>query len=231
VIASYDKQFLFLHNPRTGGTSIATALRPYGHDASSQPVNRILALVGVRVNHWLGDYRDRRFRVHSSALTIQNRIPRDIFHRCFKFAFVRNPWDLFVSYHRYVMSRPHHKRHRRFAKMDFADYLRFLVDRHVGFQSEFLSNERGELLVDFVGRFERLRQDFAQVTQCVGINAQLPHLNATTSTDYREYYTPHTRNFVLDSYRHDIERFEYCFDSANTDTLALPLESCGPHEV
>jgi hypothetical protein len=45
-------------------------------------------------------------------------------------------------------------------------------------QSDFVCNEAGNVIVDFLGRFENLRTDFNQVCQQLGLPpTQLPHIN------------------------------------------------------
>lgn len=160
------------------------------------------------------------------------------FRSCFKFAFVRNPWDRLVSEYRY---RGHPRR---------IDFKRFLFERfptpgwtdtwrHVCPQYDFLHDDRGRLLVDFVGRFERLQADFDIVCDRVGIPpTTLPHSNNSrdagrpanawqhlkrlkrsfrnreaqhTFPHYTQYYDAESRDYVGQLYRRDIETFHYAF--------------------
>jgi hypothetical protein len=211
MVISYDKQFLFLHVPKTGGLSMTEVLQGYQHDPDQYVTNRLLARVGIRVNHFLFSYRQRKFRRHTAAWQVQRWLPRPVFRGLFKFAFIRNPWDLLVSYHKFVMARPKHHRYARIKEMDFHNYIRFAVAKKVGFQKAFLSDSKGHLLVDYVGRFERMQHDFGEVLGYLGIDAKLPHLNRSQRADYRRYYDRRTRNLVKHLYRDDIDQFGYEF--------------------
>jgi Sulfotransferase family len=156
----------------------------------------------------------------------------------FKFAFVRNPWDRMVSEYKY----------RGFpVKIDFKTYLfRRLPPpgwtdsyRHVMPQHDFVADESGRLVVDFVGRYESLQADFDRVCARLGLPPiPLPRVNRSledgqplsfrelrkrlrraihsrereyTFAHYTEYYDAESREFVGDMFRKDLEAFNYSF--------------------
>ena len=108
--------------------------------------------------------------------------------------------------------------------------------RHVMPQSEMLYDQSGNLLVDFVGKFESLQQDFDKVCQHLGFeDSSLPHVNSSDKKSrdlrrrvrnflrrngeselhgYVDFYDAETREFVSSLYRADIENFGYSFADA-----------------
>jgi hypothetical protein len=74
-----------------------------------------------------------------------------------------------------------------------------------------LVDESGNLLVNFVGKFENLDEDFQSICRKVGISASLPHVNKSKRTCYQDYYDPETRDLTARLYAEDIERFGYAF--------------------
>jgi len=217
---SFEHNFLFVHIPKTGGTSIRSALEPYQTDASSAFPNPVLRRLGINVNHYLGGYRSFQFRKHERIKTGARRLPSDVFDAMFKFCFVRNPWDLLVSNYSYVKCKKQHKRYRRTSSLSFAEFIEFAVAKEIGFQKPIVSTTSGELLVDRVGKFETLVEDFQSMASKLQIDAKLPHLNRVTRPNYREYYDRRSIARVTDCYRDDIEAFEYEFDSRRSNPIA-----------
>ncbi|MGA1205891.1 MAG: sulfotransferase family 2 domain-containing protein [Opitutales bacterium] len=209
---SHQHRFIFIHIPKTAGSSVAKALEPFSHHAENLPVNRLLSAIGINVN-WLGPLEWRRGRKHTNLREVQRMLPREVFESYFKFAFVRNPWDLMVSYYHYIASRPQHHRSKMVQQLPgFPDYLHYEIKRNKISQSQFVFDAEGNQLVDFVGRFESLANDFDQICRKVGIEAQIPHVNKSAHKDFREYYDDETKALVAQHWAADIERFGYTFD-------------------
>jgi len=52
----------------------------------------------------------------------------------------------------------------------------------------FFPDENGNLIVDFIGKFENFHEDLKYICGRVNIrDCQLPHLNKTCHKDYRHY--------------------------------------------
>ncbi len=83
----------------------------------------------------------------------------------------------------------------------------------ISYQHQFILDDNGHLLVDFVGRFENLQDDFVYVCQRIGLpHLSLPHVNAShRRPDYRSYYNEYTKHLVEEYFRRDIELFGYSF--------------------
>jgi hypothetical protein len=101
----------------------------------------------------------------------------------------------------------------------FAAYLTWVIETDKPYpkgatklQSSALTDAEGKLLVDFVGRYETLAQDFAQICDRLAIAVELPHVNRTAHWDYRDYYDTQTRQLVAEHFRADVELFHYEFE-------------------
>jgi hypothetical protein len=76
----------------------------------------------------------------------------------------------------------------------------------------FLVDESGEVVVDYVGRFENLQNDFDVVCDKIGMDTpSLPRALETQHEHYTEYYDSETREHVGLRYKEDIEYFGYEF--------------------
>jgi hypothetical protein len=109
----------------------------------------------------------------------------ELFGDYFKFGFVRNPWDRMVSMYKYFG----YQRicgFNEFVCRDFGKDLWRTMRWFVCPQTEYLCDENGELIVDFVGRYEALQADFHEVCRRLGLPpTDLPHVNDTRSGQAR----------------------------------------------
>ena len=169
-----------------------------------------------------------KFPRHATSIAAKEMLPREVFEGLFKFAFVRNPWDLQVSsYHHIRKERPdvitHVDSFEAFLrwKFDPARPPQYHADMSVELQSDYLIDLHGENLIDFVGRYEFLRDDFEEACRRIGITCPaLVHARKADDRkrDYRAYYNDATAELVAERYRTDIERFGYRFDEPLTSS-------------
>jgi len=158
----------------------------------------------------------------------------------FKFAFVRNPWDRAVSRYFYVKANSKKKeRIKRYRNSTFEEYVRdenneFFLDtkryaksfpgRRVHLekimkkyspfenQLDWITDENGKVLINFIGRFENLDRDFKTICQKIGIPpVSLKHTNKSKHKHYSKYYNKETRKIIAEKYCRDIEYFGYKF--------------------
>lgn len=219
MLWSLKHQFLFVHVPKAAGTSVRNVLQPFSLDPREHWLNRALDRVGIHVNRW-GPFPYLRFRIHDSIRVAQRHLPPEIFARLFKFAFVRNPWDTMVSLYSYIRARPDHHRHCIVRKLaNFEAFVDYELRRGIARQVDFLTDESGSLLVDFVGRFEHLNDDFAGVCDRLGIRQRLDRANASRHADYRSFYSDRAIEQVAEYFAADIQRFGYSFEGTTPNAL------------
>ena len=211
MLISYSHKFIYVHIYRVAGTSVSEALGSYSHIPDRQLQLRLLRKMGVHrlVRH----HRLEQFDGHASAQELKEKLPPRIFKGCFKFAFVRNPWDWQVSLYHFALQNRSHRQHHLIESLgSFEKYLEWRVNEDMHLQKDFVVDPSGKLLVDFVGKYFYLAQDFRYVCHRVGCNSVLPHLNASVHGDYRQYYTDRTIKLVAEAFHEDIEYFGYTFD-------------------
>jgi hypothetical protein len=228
MIVSHSHRFIFLKTAKTAGTSVEAALRPHcgpddimtkavppvvfdGRKALTHNEKRGLTRLGIYVPGGLRRHLPQiaGFYPHMPGRQVRAMIGRDVWDSYFKFSVERNPWDRQVSLFYY-------RHRRRDPKLEFERYL-------TGWYSWLHSNRidnwdvytiGGSIAADRVLRFENLREDFAEVCRMLGIDASLPHVNrgpARDHSDYRDFYTPRSRDIVARWYRNEIEAFGYEF--------------------
>jgi len=80
------------------------------------------------------------------------------------------------------------------------------------YQLDWFVDANGKMLADFIGRFERLQEDWAVVAKKLGVSEVLPHARANPRPrHYTEYYTPETQSIIEEKFKVDIETFNYRF--------------------
>lgn len=218
MLLSNRYKFLFVHIAKTGGTSIRTALQGLRwRDPWFLPM-----FLCSRLSHLSGHRIAAKLPRHAKIIAAQEMLPRETFQSLFKFAFVRNPWDLQVSsFHHIRRERPHYLGgHDEFAtflrwKLNPERPYQYHLDTSIEHQSDYLIDLHGRVLTDFIGRYEQLEDDFDIVCRRLGIaTPPLPHKRraAGRQADYRRYYTGESAQWVADYFRRDIEMLEYRFD-------------------
>jgi hypothetical protein len=137
------------------------------------------------------------------------------FKTYFKFGFVRNPWDRAVSLYE---RKEGMQLRNQMSFEEFIDWMKFASSTCIHpvphrYQLDWFVDGSGNVLVDFIGRFERLDSDWGFVRTRLGINADLPKINVNTDRqrDYTKYYTARTKKIVRDRFAVDIEYFGYEF--------------------
>ncbi|BBA35202.1 sulfotransferase family [Methylocaldum marinum] len=218
MLLSLRYNFLFVHIAKTGGTSIRNALwRQKWTDPYRIP-QFLCSKLSAMTGHKIG----AKFPRHAKIIAAKEMLPREVFESLFKFAFVRNPWDLQVSsYHHIRRERPqlitHIDSFEAFLrwKFDPARPPQYHADMSTELQSDYVVDLHGNIVVDFLGRYEFLAEDFDTACKRIGIKTpKLPHRRKATDRrkDYRDYYDDVTAALVAEHYRPDIERFGYRFD-------------------
>jgi hypothetical protein len=186
--ARYLDDFVFVHINKTGGSSVERAL-------------------GLP------------FR-HRTALELRRSLGSARWQRRFSFTFVRNPWDKVASHYFYRVNT--NQTALATSPLEFNDWvLRAygerdprLYDKPKMFmpQVEWISDEAGHRLVNFVGRFEQLDADFRAVCDRIGVRAELPHEKRSSNRDYRRIYSSAAVDVVARWFAADIEQFGYRFE-------------------
>ncbi len=217
MLLSHRYRFLFVHIAKTGGTSVRAVL---SRKIMADPY-RFPMWICSKLSHMTGHKLGSKFPRHAKVVAAKEMLPREFFDGLFKFAFVRNPWDLQVSsFHHIKRERPHllngYDDFNSFMKykLDPERPYQYHIDTSIELQSDYLIDLQGKVVVDFVGRYENLKDDFDHVCRTIGISCTLPHRRKATDRkkDFRSYYDDETAELVAKHFSKDIELLGYTFD-------------------
>jgi hypothetical protein len=212
MIINHTYKFIFLHVPKTAGTSITSYL-------SSFTGWNDIELGGTAYGEQIQEIFGRRFKLHkhSTAQQIRQIIGEGVWGEYFRFAVVRHPLDRLVSAYHFYRKWDHPSAHpvrefaafREFVLSDYFAQDRKNTTRPTGSQAAFL-RIGDQIAIDKVCRFESLADDMAAVATRLGLTPpQLPQLNATERLGYEAYYSQEIVDLVAQIYRDDFDEFRY----------------------
>jgi hypothetical protein len=206
MILSFKQKFVFAAVPKTGTHAVRQALRAHlGPDDMEQVglfIQRLFPIPELAaIQHG-----------HISLEQLRPHLSPEQFGSFFKFAFVRNPFDRFVSYCSFMTRFRGEFQVNPHAVM--AHFIQNPPRQHVLFwpQHGFITGPDGALLTDYVGRVEDMQRSYDEIAARIGIpTARLEKVNTSKRNDYRSYYTPPLIEGVARLYAGDLELFGYEF--------------------
>ncbi|HHC74145.1 MAG TPA: sulfotransferase [Thiothrix sp.] len=217
MLISNTHSFIFFHVAKVAGISIREALMPYTQEPQRFRMRRPPRTINGKANALYEIWES--VLLHATAQQTQKALP-DAFNHYYKFAFVRNPWDWQISMYHFLLKQTQNTHYDLIKSFpSFRHYLEWVVSEKKPFpkgatklQKTMLVDNKGNLMVDYIGRFENLQQDFQSVAQHLGIQANLPKRNTSNHRNYPDYYDSYTKKLVGIHFAEDIDLFEYTFD-------------------
>ena len=227
MILCHKHRFIFIKTRKTAGTSIEIFLsrhcgpedvvtpiqppvpghQPRNHQGFWNPLPELRNQPG----RWRATLRElrrrRKFYNHIPARVLRQRVPPEVWRDYFVFCVERNPWDKTLSHFAMIQERSG-------GHLTLDDYL-----AQGFFPQDFdkYTDERGNLLVDRVIRYESLAQELREVFEMLGVPFD-GHLGVRAKSDYRrdrrpyqEVYTPEQREIIAAAFAREIELFGYRF--------------------
>lgn len=162
-------KILFIHIPKTGGSSIETFFN-------------MTKIENLYYGNEIGELDGVRYALqHMTAFHLKYLdLASKYFDDYFKFAFVRNPYER-------VLSEYFGQDKRTRVDFDLDLYKKWFDETHSIIdtdhklpQYEFVYDKEGRQLVDFIGRFETIKDDFGKILSQIDyhdLNASLPYVN------------------------------------------------------
>lgn len=215
MILSRGRKYLFIHAPKTGGTSMALALeaRAMKDDImlgdTPKAMKRRTRLADVQTAG--------RLWKHATLADLDGLVQADEIEDLFIFTIVRNPWDRMVSYYHWLRDQQFDHPVVGLAKTVRFDAFvanpmvaqSFSSAPAASYVTDAQGVERGNLFI----RLEHLAQDIAPLEAHLGFSLDIPHVNKSDrARDYREAYDDEARARVAAFSAVDIARFGYRFE-------------------
>ncbi len=230
---STQHKCIFIHIPKTAGTSMEYALGMHG------------GIDFIGKERYINQKKDEtRFfgsgLQHLSFLELKAKIPQKQLESYFKFTIVRNPWDRLVSHFAWKKGRWIKKEELTVDVFEkevnnlYKEYkLRMgwfnlvtktikarsthqgIIDawgnRHLMPQYLYTKSWNEKNGIDFIGKYENLDSAWDYICNQIGVNLEIDRRMISYRKGYREYYSPKTIKIVEEIYQKDILNFNYEF--------------------
>ena len=183
MLLSLKHKFVFIHIPKTGGTSIRQVLEEYSDDIRPHLTKRAkaeaakLEASGLSVGF-----------THSTLNFAANILDVDL-SKFIVVCVVRNPVDRMVSYYKYLRHKDkEHRLHSLAKSLSFDHFVEnFILDRGNDTRTQFsyfAPNIDLTVKGHAVLRYENLESDFAQMQTSLGMpSVRLPRLNQSSTEE------------------------------------------------
>lgn len=220
---SHRHRCIFIHIPKCAGTSIEHALGHFdGHTGRAGQDHRSIRMICkpvpvTRVISNLENSKDfiRRIREYyrkqanpSNAINVSKKE----YDSYFKFTIVRDPVERAFSWYKNAMRDPiHQKNYGISPDISFDHFIKSFAG--TGFlrpQTYWLKDYRGDIPMDFIGKFESLTEDFQEICTKLGVeHFKLPHKIEGQTSRSVHAINEGTRKFIRNFYAEDYEIFGY----------------------
>lgn len=201
-----ERKIIFIHIPKTGGTSIEDMLWPQDRSMSD-------LWGGAKFNK----YQTGGLQ-HLTAVQIKQEIGSAMYNSCFVFSLVRNPVDRLVSQYNYLNDRRDLRQKLKLgADRTFDEYLcKIQKAKHVQWKKQVSFLYEDGKLISEVYKLENISQNFSALATKLGHqgqnmlhrNAFCPKSNQRTSANRAELSLDNLVT-IYRLFRDDFEAFGY----------------------
>lgn len=225
MIYSKSHQFIFCHVPKTGGTSLRQALKPFRPRwEQSLPLKVLRKLPGAEGNSLLYDFTNRP---HTTCAKAQ-KLLRHSYDNLFAFALIREPSEWLLSCYRFFMLGHSRVRGSSRPVRNFEEYLQAMIELggKKPSQGAMIIDLSGALLVDRIGLFSQIAAFANEVSDRLRLGLpQLEHLNINPSTEHapesldREVSQDQLMDFVSKYWGLDLAIWKLALSSSSAASL------------
>lgn len=216
MILSRGRRYLFIHIPKTGGTSMAMALEAramkddlmLGDTPKARRRRRRLDGITTRGRLWK----------HSTVADLDGLVSGPELDDLFCFTLVRNPWARIASYYHWLRAQSFEHTSVELARSlgfdAFVLHPHTLASVATTPARHYMTDASGQERCACYIRLEHLAQDIAPLKTHLGFALDVPKVNTSDRPqEWRELYGETARAAIAHVCAEDIKRFGYSFES------------------
>jgi len=199
---NHDKKTIFFHVPKTGGTFIRENLEKYYNfnfykikrPDHEEITNRFLYIEKIKKHYHSGNkifgileyfknspqsrnMGNYEYMTTSDYINEKIDMTDEKWNSYYKFTFIRNPYERFISGYSYVMKRLN--TNIEFEKyIDLKEYITDFEYMHTFMPQIKHISLNGKIMCNYIGKLENLESDFKEVLLKIGFNeSEINHSN------------------------------------------------------
>ena len=215
AIINHTKKFIFIHIPKTAGTSLAAYFSQFS-------TYKDVELGGTVFGEIVSPAFFRRYgvRKHSRASEIRDLVGKDFWDNSFKFAFVRNPYKRTFSIFTFLKHKFRDWKGNEIMDTfdNFEDFVRSEFfwtkgpDRLFATQHTWLY-DGDDLIMNFVGKLENINSDVEHISNHLKLEGKekLGVKNKSSSGVDLKKLPEDVLQRIKGRYKKDFELFDYKF--------------------
>ena len=199
MVVCHEKKCIFIHIPKTAGTSIEQFLREKNKND--------LEFIGLKNNRSMQHYRAIELKIQLGY----------IFNLYYKFSIIRNPYDRLLSEY-YWTPIPNVGYKYGKTKFEFLNYVTDVIKNNKIFENKYNDHfipqylflyQGKKLLVDQIFKYEDLEWVENYLKKKLNIDNNLPFLNKSKLNIEKEDWNPRQKERIYKLYKPDFLIFNY----------------------
>ena len=214
------KDFIFIHIPKTGGSSIRSSLnKNYRLIYNATEVNlKKLGYLDLNENFENYDFKIHNFIDHIPYQLIKKK---ELEKNKYKFTFIRNPFSRVVSlYFECIANKFHLEGIKTNKKINFEEFVEIIINKPYWFTIPMIDYIGIKNITDmnFIGRFENFENDIFKLKKRFKISIKHHNYNnhipsKLKFSDYSSFYSnKKIKEKIYLYYKKDFNYFKYSYE-------------------
>ena len=199
---SHKHKTIFIHIPKTAGTSIERSLGigEKNKDSFRHHDEHVVDKIKYALQHY------------TSKMLINNTLIKPYWKSYYKFTIVRHPYTRVLS--EYFWKKGKKTQGLEFDHQDFKDHLKSYYEKidtdHKLSQTEYVYSSDGKILIDEIFKFEEITKSFKIISNKLNLKSDLKQFNkSSNSAKYTEFLDKDDKNLIYKLYKNDFKNFRY----------------------
>jgi len=199
---NHKYKVIFVHIPRTAGSSIGSVLGMLNEDKDHRTLRDFQPKTLNQALDLSFEYAKLN-QMKNSFRTLKEILMKPEDHEFYadykKVAFVRNPWSRTLEWYHNVMRNSMHRRNLGIKdEISFEKFLnKYKSNWALNSQLHWLVNFDNKIEFDFIGRFENIHSDFNSLCKRIGASDKQLPVRPKRIEDYTRFYNPKTKDKIF----------------------------------